>query len=136
DVVSTHRTPRRGRSIRTAARDRLRYRTAVSPPRPMTPPDTEVIAEATQDVTARIRAQARVLGFDVVGVARADESLGVDHERFRPFVARGMHGAMGYLAENVEARRRLDTSDILEGARSVVCVGRRYARPREVEEQD
>ena len=102
----------------------------------MTPPETEASAEATQDATARVRARARALGFDVVGVARADEPLGVDHDRFRAFVARGMHGAMGYLAENVEARRRLDTSDILEGARSVVCVGRRYARPRETEEQD
>ncbi len=35
---------------------------------------------------------------------------------------------MGYLAEDVEARRRLDTADILEGARSVICVGRRYGR--------
>jgi epoxyqueuosine reductase len=88
------------------------------------------------DPTARVRARALELGFSVVGVARADEPLGADHDRLRSFVERGMHGAMGYLAENVEARRRLDTADILEGARSVVCVGRRYARPREAEDQD
>src|ERR1700722_13479316 len=91
----------------------------IPPPRPVVDP-TE-----PNDATARVRAKALALGFDVVGVARADEPLGVDHERYRAFVAEGRHGAMGYLAENVEARRRLDTSDILAGARSVVCVGRR-----------
>jgi epoxyqueuosine reductase len=47
-----------------------------------------------------------------------------------------MHGAMRYLADNAEARRRLDTSDILKGARSVVCLGRRYARAPSSEEGD
>jgi epoxyqueuosine reductase len=100
------------------------------------PPWKPVPSDLTADLTARVRAAALALGFDVVGVARADEPLGIDHERYRAFVAEGRHGAMGYLAENVEARRRLDTADILEGARSVVCVGRRYGRARADEEQD
>ncbi|XXT14369.1 tRNA epoxyqueuosine(34) reductase QueG [Sorangium sp. So ce429] len=83
-----------------------------------------------------VREQAFALGFDVVGVARADEPLGVEHARYLEFIERGMHGEMGYLAEYAEQRRRLDTSAILEGARSVVCVGRRYARPRESEGRD
>jgi epoxyqueuosine reductase len=87
-------------------------------------------------VTTRVREKALALGFDVVGIARADVPLGVDHDRYRAFVAEGRHGAMGYLAENVEARRRLDTVDVLEGARSVVCVGRRYGRTKEAEERD
>jgi epoxyqueuosine reductase len=89
-----------------------------------------------QDATARVRQRALALGFDVVGVARADEPLGVEHERYLAFVERGMHGSMGYLAEHAEARRRLDTAAIIEGARSVICVGRRYARPRASEEGD
>jgi epoxyqueuosine reductase len=36
---------------------------------------------------------------------------------------------MAYLAEAREARRRLDTAAILEGAKSVVCVAERYAGP-------
>ncbi|MGK4004158.1 tRNA epoxyqueuosine(34) reductase QueG [Sorangium sp. So ce1036] len=83
-----------------------------------------------------VREQALALGFDVVGVARADEPLGVEHARYLEFIERGMHGEMGYLAEYAEQRRRLDTSAILEGARSVVCVGRRYARPKESEKRD
>ncbi|WP_437901509.1 tRNA epoxyqueuosine(34) reductase QueG [Sorangium sp. So ce124] len=83
-----------------------------------------------------VREQAFALGFDVVGVARADEPLGIEHARYLEFVARGMHGEMGYLADYAEQRRRLDTGAILEGARSVVCVGRRYARPKESERRD
>ncbi|AUX44057.1 4Fe-4S ferredoxin [Sorangium cellulosum] len=83
-----------------------------------------------------VREQAFALGFDVVGVARADEPIEVEHARYLEFIARGMHGEMGYLAQYAEERRRLDTSAILEGARSVVCVGRRYARPRESEGRD
>jgi epoxyqueuosine reductase len=84
----------------------------------------------------RVRARARELGFDVVGVARADAPLDVDHARYEAFLARGMHGSMTYLADHADARRRLDTDAILEGARSVVCVGRRYARPRDAESAD
>jgi epoxyqueuosine reductase len=84
---------------------------------------------APADPTTRIKEHALALGFDVVGVARADEPLSVEHERYLAFVAQGMHGVMGYLADHAEARRRLDTDAILPGARSVVCVGRRYARP-------
>jgi epoxyqueuosine reductase len=83
-----------------------------------------------------VREQALALGFDVVGIARADEPIEVEHARYLEFIARGMHGEMGYLAEYAEQRRRLDSSAILEGARSVVCVGRRYARPRDLEDGD
>jgi epoxyqueuosine reductase len=88
------------------------------------------------DVDRAVHEKALALGFDVVGVARADEPLGVEHDRYLEFLAQGRHGAMGYLAENVEARRRLDTSDILAGAKSVICVGRRYGRSAAAEAAD
>jgi epoxyqueuosine reductase len=91
---------------------------------------------STTDVDRLVREKALELGFDVVAVARADEPLGVEHDHYRAFVDAGMHGTMGYLAERVEERKRLDTPAILEGAKSVVCVGRRYARPRAAEEDD
>ncbi len=91
---------------------------------------------STPDVERLIRDKAKELGFDVVGFARADEPLGVEHDRYQTFIERGMHGSMAYLAEYVEVRRRLDTAAILEGAKSVICVGRRYARPREDEQED
>lgn len=76
----------------------------------------------------KVRERARALGFDVVGVARADEPLGVEHDRYASFLERGFHGEMGYLESTAEARRRLDGDAILTGAKSVICVGRRYAR--------
>ncbi|MFO0761010.1 MAG: tRNA epoxyqueuosine(34) reductase QueG [Byssovorax sp.] len=97
------------------------------PDRPSAPPAT---------LDARVRDRALALGFDVVGFARADEPIDLDHERYRAFLAKGMHGAMGYLAEDIEVRRRLDSPDILAGARTVICVGRRYHRGPEAEAAD
>jgi epoxyqueuosine reductase len=77
----------------------------------------------------RVRAKARELGFDAVAVARADVSLERDVERYEAFVAAGMHGEMSWLARHRDARARLDGDSILPGARSVVCLARRYQRP-------
>lgn len=76
---------------------------------------------------ARIAEEARRLGFAAVGFARADVPLDRDFERYEAFVADGKHGEMGWLAELPEARRRLDGEHVLPGARTVVCVARRYA---------
>jgi epoxyqueuosine reductase len=101
------------------------------------PPDTPRYApcsvappplRASRDLDARVRERARALGFDAVGVARADVPLGEDFARYQAFLAQGMNGEMAYLAENAAVRERLDTEAILEGARSVVCVARRYQR--------
>jgi epoxyqueuosine reductase len=80
-----------------------------------------------QAVAGQVRAKARALGFDAVGFARADVPLGEEMERYEAFLDAGMHGGMGYLAEHAEVRRRLDTGQVLAGARSVVCLARRYA---------
>ena len=87
-------------------------------------------------LTERVRAYAHGLGFDAVGIARADVSLDRDMERYEAFVARDMHGEMAFLGRNVPARARLDGDAILEGARSVVCVARRYQRPAQQESGD
>src|SRR5687768_12256755 len=79
-------------------------------------------------LAAAIRERARALGFHAVGFARADRPLDEEHARYRAFLAEGLHGEMSWLADNVEARRTLDGPAILEGARTVVCLARRYAR--------
>jgi epoxyqueuosine reductase len=43
---------------------------------------------------------------------------------------------MGWLAENADARERLDGEHVLPGAKSVVCVARSYARSAESEAGD
>jgi epoxyqueuosine reductase len=80
------------------------------------------------DAGARVREKARALGFDAVAFARADVPLDEEMRRYADFLDAGMHGEMGYLAEHAEVRRRLDTGDILAGARSVVCLARRYPK--------
>ena len=83
-----------------------------------------------------VRDRARALGFEAVAVARADVGLEAEAAHYRAFLEAGMHGEMGWLAENADVRTRLDTSAILEGARSVVCVARRYQRSAADEASD
>ncbi|HEX8796432.1 MAG TPA: tRNA epoxyqueuosine(34) reductase QueG [Polyangiaceae bacterium] len=77
--------------------------------------------------------EAKRLGFDAVGIADARVPIELDVARYESFVEAGMHGAMTWLAspENARARTRLDGDEILEGARSIVCVARRYPRDAE-----
>lgn len=84
----------------------------------------------------RIREAAAALSFDAVGFADATVPLEHDHARYRAFVAERRHGDMAYLAEDVEARRRLDGAAILEGAKTVICLARRYDRGEASEEAD
>lgn len=74
-----------------------------------------------------IREKALELGFDLVGIASATEAIEPDFERYQAFIEAGMHGEMGWLANHGEARRRLDTAAILEGAKSVICLAQSYA---------
>lgn len=97
---------------------------AIVHPKDATAPDP---AEAA----VLIKARARELGFSVCGVAAADAPLDADFARYEAFLERGLNGPLDYLARNVEARRRLDGPEILEGARSIVVVGARYDRPDE-----
>lgn len=84
----------------------------------------------------RILAEAKRLGFEAVGFARADVPLEDDFVRFEAFLAAGKQGEMEWLASLPEARRRLDNEHILPGARTVLCLARRYGRPKEQEASD
>ncbi len=84
----------------------------------------------------RIVAEARRLGFDAVAIARADLPLDADFARYESFVDQGMHGGMAWLASAREARRRLDGDEILLGAKSVICVARKYGRTAEEEDDE
>jgi len=81
----------------------------------------------------QVRRAARDLAFDAVAIARAgpDVLLEKDTARWEAFIASGMQGEMGWLGAHRGARLRLDGEEILAGARSVVCVARRYQRPQD-----
>jgi epoxyqueuosine reductase len=81
-----------------------------------------------EQASALVAARARELGFSNVGFAAADRPLDVAFDRYREALGRGLHGPLGYLAENVEVRRRLDTPDILADAKSVIVVAASHER--------
>jgi epoxyqueuosine reductase len=91
-----------------------------------------VAAARSREVVAR----AHALGFDAVAVTRADVSLEEEHARLVEWLGEGRHGTMRWLEEGAEARRRLDGEAVLPGARSVVCVARRYRRDPSEEAED
>src|SRR6266508_2552235 len=87
----------------------------------------EVDSPSMADVDRLVRERARALGFDRVGVASASEPIEPDFARYQAFIEAGKHGKVEYLARPPDARKRLDTSAILEGAQSVICVAESYA---------
>lgn len=74
-------------------------------------------------MTRDIAARAGELGFDAVGVARAD-FLDQDHEALTRWIEAKAHGGMAYMAR--EPRRRSDPREVLPGARSVIVLGMSY----------
>ncbi|MCC6805060.1 MAG: tRNA epoxyqueuosine(34) reductase QueG [Anaerolineae bacterium] len=71
-----------------------------------------------------VQLQARALGFNLVGLARAEPSPRLD-AYFR-WIDAGMHGTMGYMARPDRQARRRDLNVILPGVRSLVVVGLDY----------
>jgi epoxyqueuosine reductase len=76
----------------------------------------------------QIRSEAQRLGFERCAVARADVKLDRDFAAYEAFVNEGMHGEMSWLGreDTRRVRERLDSEGILPGAKSVVCLARRY----------
>lgn len=98
----------------------------VSPPSsPSSPePSPGVLPLSRAEVSARIRAQAREMGFDAVGIAPAHPSA--HGEAYERWVAAGMHGEMAYLAREDAVAKRRDPAVLVPGARSAVVVALNY----------
>ena len=75
----------------------------------------------------RIKAKARSLGFDLVGIASAEASKWGDY--LRTWLDAGQAGEMNYLANRFEERTRPST--YLPGAQSVLCLAINYHVPLE-----
>jgi epoxyqueuosine reductase len=80
-----------------------------------------------------LKAKAHDLGFNLIGITRADSSPTLD--AYLRWVDAGMHGSMGYMARPDRIARRRDVSMILPSARSFLVVGLDYqtsAIPNEI----
>jgi epoxyqueuosine reductase len=79
---------------------------------------------------SRLKRQARLLGFDLVGVAPAGPADGFD--RLRDWLDRGFAGDMDYMHRHTEARRHPES--VLLEVRSIVMLGMNYNPGGELEE--
>lgn len=75
------------------------------------------------EASAAIKAFAKALGFDLVGITTA-EPLPGEEPRLASWVGAGMHGAMGYMASH--APRAARPAEVVPGARSAVVVATAY----------
>ncbi len=78
----------------------------------------------TQKLTQKIKDRALELGFEAVGVAPVSA---IPAERLQEWLQRGYHGKMTYMERHIE--RRLDPSQVLEGACSILSLALNYYHP-------
>lgn len=78
---------------------------------------------SNQQIRQLIISQAQKLGFEEVGIAKAD-FLNEHAQYMEAWLAKGYQGTMGYLERNRE--KRYDPRQLLEGTKSVVTVLQNY----------
>ncbi|HEX8337203.1 MAG TPA: tRNA epoxyqueuosine(34) reductase QueG [Pyrinomonadaceae bacterium] len=78
------------------------------------------------ELTAEVRRRALELGFEKVGVVRA-EPLAEERARLEEWLARGHHASMAWMGR--DTARRTDPRELLPGALSVVAVALNYFTP-------
>lgn len=81
-----------------------------------------------KELTQYLRQQALALGFEAVGIARAEE-LTDEARKLEQWLHRGLHGSMGYMANYFE--QRIDPRRLVEGAQSVVSLLFNYYSPKQ-----
>jgi epoxyqueuosine reductase len=94
----------------------------------MLPPLTAI------ELTARIRARAREMGFGAVGFAPVHASE--QASAYRAWLGAGMHGEMAYMERPDAVAKRSDPAVLVPGARSAVVVAMEYAQPTAEPEPD
>lgn len=78
-------------------------------------------------LTKIVKAKARELGFDLVGVTTPDPPPHM--EVYESWLSAGRHGEMGYLETERARQRRADPRHILPECRSILVLGAPYPKP-------
>jgi epoxyqueuosine reductase len=76
-----------------------------------------------EKLTHRIKEQAKKLGFQKIGIAKA-EALTEEAQRLDEWLNRGYHGTMEWMVRNKQ--RRVDPRNILPEAKSLIVVAMNY----------
>ena len=76
------------------------------------------------EISERIRARAREMGFGAVGIAPVHASAHGD--AYDRWIGDGMHGEMAYLSREDAVAKRKDPAVLVPGARSAVVLGIEY----------
>lgn len=88
---------------------------------------------ASDNFSQLIKAKASELGFDACGISRP-KRLDEDSDRLRSWLDAGYHGTMGYMANHFE--KRVNPSELVEGAKSVVSVLLNYYSEQKQEDPE
>lgn len=86
-----------------------------------------------QQYTQLIKNKAQVLGFDFCGIAKA-EFLEEEAPRLEQWLNQNMHGKMSYMANHFD--KRLDPTQLVEGAKSVVSLMYNYYPEEDLAEEE
>ena len=78
----------------------------------------------TQDLTARVKAEAIRVGFDLVGLTGPTPPSHLDV--YHQWLAEGRHGGMNYLADDRAIKRRSDPLQILPECQSILTLAVNY----------
>jgi len=95
------------------------------------PPDADRPSEDLRQLSSRIKAWGRELGFDEIGIAGVD--LGQAETRLLDWLAKGFHGDMEYMPAH--GTRRSRPGELVPGTVRVICARMNYwPEAREAEE--
>ena len=89
---------------------------------------------APMSLTQEVKARARELGFELVGVTTPEPPAHL--EVYEDWLSAGRHGEMGYLETERARQRRADPHQILPECRSILVLGSRYPAPHTAETQE
>lgn len=88
-------------------------------------PLNDSVSSSTLELTQKIKAEAKRLGFFACGVAKADHVSAQAESRLKAWVKAGREADMEYMCRNTDMR--LDPRLLMPGAKSIVCVALNYA---------
>ena len=81
-----------------------------------------------------IRTQAVKLGFDLVGFTDAEPVSDTEIARLHTWLDNSFHADMSYMRNNLD--KRINPANLLDGAKSVICLALSYKIPNEIKNCD